>query len=347
MKKILLHRHGAYGDCIHCSHLPRLFKEHGWDYVGISTGKKGQEIFHNNPFVDKMYTIEYGGKCSRHFFVTRLKILCEDYDEVIDLTHSLEVRALAMEGQNEYFQHQRFRNEMGKDNYYDISTKWAGHPELVGKYRGEVFYTPEEYKIVENDLLREGRFKDNFRIMINTSGTSPHKVTANAPELYPLILERYPEAVIFTTGDKAGEEWNFHGDSPRVRKLSGNKGFRQVLCMVKYMDCVIGAESGMMVGASMWDVPTIQLMTAAAIHTHCKYAKNDYSLQSPARCSPCYKGPHDYYGCPKRDDLPLCVYFNTETIMEQIGKIYAKWRSNREKTVSEVSQEATAELSAV
>ena len=72
----------------------------------------------------------------------------------------------------------------------------------------------------------------------------------------------------------------------------------------------------------MWNTPTIQLMTAASLINHPKYAKNDYSLQSPAYCSPCCKGPYQYIGCPSKDGYPLCVYFDVDKIMEQVDKIH-------------------------
>jgi ADP-heptose:LPS heptosyltransferase len=323
MRKILISRNGAYGDIIHMTHLPRLLKENGWDYVGVSTGFKGKQLLEHNPFIDIIHFFEPGGRSiSVSYFHTRNNLLSEMYDETINLHHSLEYGALALEGQNEYYQHQKIREKRGHVNYYDVATDIAGYPELRGKYKGEVFFTDEEERIVKHDLLRPGRFKDNFKVMINLAGSGPHKVFVNARDVAKRILDKYPEAIIFTTGSSNLEELDFKDLSPRIHSLLGKRPFRQSLHMAKYMDCVIGCESGIMCGASMFDVPTIQLMTAAAIKCHCKYATKDYSLQSPAKCSPCYKGPYKYYGCPQRNGLPICVYFDTDAIIKQVGRIY-------------------------
>lgn len=323
-RSVLISRHGAYGDIIHCSHLPRLLKDNGFTDVGFSTGWKGKQLLEYNPFIDRIHMFEPGGRDIRvSYFMGRVKILREQYDDFIDLHHSLEYGAIAMENQDEYYQHQKIRERMGKRNYYDISIIIAGYPELCGKYKGEVFYPENEIQIVEHDLLRPGRFKDNFKVMINLSGSSPHKVFIQRREIAEYILNKYPEAVIFTTGDNTTAELDIKDMGERVRSLVGKKPFRQVLLMAKYMNCVIGCESGLMVGASMWDVPTIQLLTATDKIAHCLYSKHDYSLQSPARCSPCYKGPYKYYGCPKKNGSPLCIYFNTEDIINQVDKIYA------------------------
>jgi ADP-heptose:LPS heptosyltransferase len=309
---------------IHMSHLPRLLKDNGATFLGVITGYKGRQILANNPFVDKIHYFEFGEITAEpHFYYSRLRAISQDYDKVVNLTHSLEVGALALEGQNIYYMHQKMRDAVGKENYYDISTRIAGYPELYGKYRGEMFFTDEEVKTVEHDLLRDGRFKDKFRVMINLSGSSAHKHFIHAEAITHWLLEKYPDTIIFITGDNSTKQFEFVSDSLRVRSIVGKKKFRQAALMLKYMHCAIGAESGIMVASSMWDIPTIQLMTAASVHNHCGHSKNDYSLQSLARCSPCFKGPYKYYGCPKKDGFPLCVYFNIDDIKANLEKIYA------------------------
>ena len=321
--KILICRNGAYGDMIHMTHLPRLLKDQGWDFVGVLTGYKGKQILGKNPFVDIIHFFEPGGReYLINYYKMKIASLGELYDRTINLQHSLEVGALALEMQNEYYQHQSLRQKRGEENYYDITTEWAGYPELKGKYKGELFYSHEDQTIVEHDLLRPGRYADKFKVMINLAGSGPHKVFVQAREVAETILAKYPDAVIFTTGGPEMEELDLKDLGPRVRSLVGRVKFRQALLMAKYMNCVIGCESGIMCGASLWDVPTIQLMTATSVNCHCKYSENDYSLQSPAKCSPCYKGPYKYYGCPQRNNLPICVYFETDKIIDQIDAIY-------------------------
>lgn len=321
--RILLHRAGAYGDIIHMSHLPRLLKDNGCTYLGVSTNYKGYQILKHNPFIDTFHFFEPGGReITEAYWDGRLRVITQDYDRLIDLTGSLEMGVLCLENQNDYYQHIDVRKKKGEHNYYDVSTKIAGYPELCGKYRGEIFNTKEEIEIVENDLLRDGRFRDNFKVMINISGSGPHKYFVQAKEVAQKILDKYEDAVIFTTGDPSFKDADLSEIGERVHSLVGKKPFRQVALMAKYMDCVIGCESGMMCVASMWDVPTIQLLTATSKYCHCKYSKHDYSIQSPAKCSPCYRGPYKYYGCPKINDSPACVYFDVETIMSKVGDIY-------------------------
>lgn len=319
-KSVLIARHGAYGDCIHVSHLPQLLKENGYSIVGVSTGKKGLNIFYGNPYIDKIHyceLMENTKHLGKHFYSGRLAEIGRNYDRVIDLNQAIEVNALPGQYQNEYYQDFGTRAKMGKENYYDIATKIAGFHHLIGKYKGQIHFTKSEDAMVNNGMLK---YSNNFKIMVNLMGTSPHKVFIQAKEVIQKVLDKYPESIVFTTGNKDAKE--FDVELPRVKSIVGKFHFRQALNMCKYMDCVIGCESGLMCGASALGVPTIQLMTAASIENHCKYAEKDYSIQSPCRCSPCHRNPYDYWGCPRTNGMPRCIYFDIDVIMEQINKVH-------------------------
>ena len=243
-----------------------------------------------------------------------------DYDKVINLNHTIEVGALPGQYQREYFLDQKTRERIGSDNYYDIATKAAGFPHLVGKYRGELFFSKHEEEVVAKYLEK---YDGKFKVLINLSGSSPHKVFVQAKEVVDRIMDKHSDSQIFTTGDDLSK--GIDSQRTGVIRLTNKMPFRQVLLMAKYMNCVIGTESGMMCGASCHGTPTIQLMTAASLKNHTQYADNNYSLQSPARCSPCHKNPYDYWGCPTRDNYPLCVFFEVDKIMSQIERIHDKW----------------------
>ena len=320
LKSVLVARHAAYGDMIHVSHLPRLLKENGYDKVGFSTGKRGLNILKNNPFIDQIHYAELGDWTKAlgiEYFNTRLALIGRDYDTVINLNQIIEVGVLPGQFQKEYFLDQKTRDRMGGENYYDVATRASGFPHLVGKYKGELHFSKVEEEVVGKFI---DRFKDKFKVLINLSGSSPHKAFVQAKEVVDKIIDTYPDAQVFTTGDKLSE--GLDSDRKGVIKLSGKMPFRQVLLIAKYVNCVIGTESGMMCGASCHGTPTIQLLTAASKVNHVKYAENDYSLQSPARCSPCHKNPYDYWGCPTKDNYPLCVFFEVDKIMEQVERIH-------------------------
>jgi hypothetical protein len=245
-------------------------------------------------------------------------VFCE-YDKHIHLLNSLEYGCLAMEDEEVYYMCDAVRRKRyGNINFYDQTCAIAGYIDKCGEYNGEVYYTQEEHDIVSRWMEK---FSGKWTVMVNISGTGPHKRFVNAQSVCDEILRRYPDAHIITTGDELCKDKDLKLD--RMTSTVGKMPFRQSLLIAKHVGLVIGCESGLMVGASMWGTPAVQLLTAANKHNHVKYAKNDYSIQSPAYCSPCHKGPYRYIGCPHKNGSPLCVYFPDETILQKVGEAYA------------------------
>ncbi len=129
MKKALISRYGAYGDIIHCSHLPRLLKENGYDYVAFETNTKGTQLLSDNPFIDNLIIFEPSENIeiySDHAMLERhWSELSREYDRFINLFRSLEYGVVAMEDMPEYYMHQKARDWMGEISFYDQTTKGA------------------------------------------------------------------------------------------------------------------------------------------------------------------------------------------------------------------------------
>lgn len=311
--KALIIRYGAYGDIIHMSHLPRLLKDKGFTQVDVDTNFKGYQLLCENPFIDNIFYCEPTENTLKVNLERRWEHFSSKYDKVINLTGSLEYGCIAMEDQPIYYQSDKKRREFGAGNYYDITTRWAGYSD---KRRGEVFYTQEEYNHVEKYI---SKLSNRFKVMLNMSGTGPHKTLRQADEIVDKLLKLYDDVLIITTGDKKAPKLEGISADKHI-DLAGVAPFREALLIAKYVDCVIGCESGLMVGANMWETPTVQLMTAASLENHPGNAKNDFSIQSPAKCSPCHKGPYKYLGCPRKDGSPICVWFDVDLIINQVKK---------------------------
>lgn len=320
MKRALIIRHCAYGDAIHASHLPRLLHSKGYT-VDINTNQKGSMVFMNNPFVNELI-VEDIYATPAWLVEKHWAVISEGYDKVINLYASIEYELLAMESDNIYYMSQEARRKRWEGiNYYDQMTISAGYPELQGKFRGEMFFTEEEHDIVY-DWVTLPKFKDKILVMLNLSGTGPHKRMVQAREIADRLLELHNDIHIITTGSLDCQAIDFAKElGDRATSITGRFPFRQAALITAHMDCVIGCESGLMCAATMFSTPVIQLMTATDINAHCKYNVNDFSLQSPCKCSPCYKGPYGYFGCPSKDGNPLCVYFNVDDIINNMGVI--------------------------
>ena len=328
MKKALISRYAAYGDIIHCSHLPRLLKENGYDYVAFETNTKGMQLLACNPFIDKLIFFEPARCLSVYTSPVMMDRywdeLALDYDLFINLYRSLEFAVVAMEEQPQYYMHQMARDWMGNISFYDQTTKWAGFPELMGKYRGELWYTPEERETVEKWMEK---FKGKFTIMMNITGTTIHKILLDHQEYIDFVLAAYPDAEVILTGDDSCND--IIKEQDRVTNIAGKFPFRQAAHIIRYMDCLLTMESGMGVIGNMWGTPTIQLMTSSSRINHPNDAPGDFSLQSPARCSPCSKGPYKFLGCPHKNGYPLCVHFDKAKVKNQIDETYRAYQEGR------------------
>ena len=324
MKKVLISRFCAYGDAIHFSHLPRLLKDQGFDQVDVETNFKGFQLLQNNPFIDNLIFFEPTNNLALYSTSDRIqkhwKIVSKGYDKFINLFETIEKACISSEHDNEYYMHEKNRESYKHINYYNQSTIDAGYPELVDKYKGEVYFTEQEHHIAKRYI---DKYDGKFTIMINLNGTTLHKKMIFAPELTQRLIDKYPECRIILTGDKSSSEIaDKICSSDNVISVIGRVPFRQAMLMSKYCNLVISMESGFGVGANMWETPTIQLMTAASLENHPNGCKNDFSLQSPAYCSPCNKGPYRFIGCPHKDGYPMCIYFDVDKIMNRVEEAY-------------------------
>lgn len=353
MKSVYVTRYAAMGDHIHASHIPRLLKEHcGFDYVCFEYNNKGMAIYANNPFIDEHIVFEPSkpgiAEKPMSYIEKRYEQIMErrGFTKHVNLLNSIEHGYIAMENQNEYYRDSEFRRQkFGEHNYYDQTTIFAGYPEHVGM-KGDLFFTEAEYEQVQRIYM--DRYVDNFVLICNLSGTSKHKLFYNAESIIKSFLSKHPEAICITMGDEdAKVHLDFFGDQIVNRAGAFNKDgkfdggkvypFRQSMLMTKYADLVIGCESGLMVAATLLGAPTVQLMTAASIKNHGGDFENDYSLQSPAACSPCHKGPYEYFGCPRMklmgENYPACIKFDPQVVLDRMEKVFNKWAAKKEEAL--------------
>ncbi len=323
MKKAVIIRYGAYGDCIVASFLPRLLKDAGFSIVDVETNFKGYQVFGNNPFVDSLIFYEPDPTMTFEEIKSHWQEIAKGYDKVINLFNSLEYGCIAMEGDELYGLPDKDRREiLGDISFCDQTAAWAGYHELAGKYMPELYFTETEIKLTEEWLKQ---FKHNFLVLINVAGTSKHKRLVQAEEVVERILgnEAFPGAHIILTGDNSDHEF----EGPRITSIIGKKPFMQAALISKYVGCVIVMESGLGLAAGVWGTPTVFLLTASSQHSVAKYARNCLVVQSPAQCSPCHKGPYNYTGCTLQDDLPVCVFFNIDDIVDRVGRAYEIYRN--------------------
>lgn len=346
-ESVYIVRYAAFGDAIHLSHVPRILKEKcGVRRIVFETNPKGEQILRNNPYIDKILIVDPSAAPLSNMPVSFLKKRWEQQritngcDQLVILQDSIERAYIAMEDMNEYYMSDASRREKyGKLNYYDQTLSFIGLDDYFGEV-GEIFFTDDERALVDD--LWQRNYADKFVVICNLSGTSKHKLFLNAESIIKAFLVKHPDAVCILMGDESANRYlSFSGDRiinrAGVFEVAGQKvcyPFRQSMLMTGKAQLVIGCESGLMCAAALLGAPVVQLMTAASIKNHSGDFPNDYSLQSPCRCSPCHKGPYDFIGCPKiqhlGEDYPACIKFDSEAILTQMERVYAKFQEHKE-----------------
>jgi ADP-heptose:LPS heptosyltransferase len=323
------------------AHLPQLIKEYfKVDRIDFETNYQGYQILQNNPFIDNLTYVDTK-KLTQNRMTKNWEHAKEKYDMFFNFVYTIEKDYCLLETDSAYYRNTAFRREQfGKKNYYDVMTEAAGLPESYFGTRGKLYYVDQDHINAQEWVARKKKRHDaDWAILVCLSGSSLHKRFQQAESVCRKILDKYPRAIIITTGNKACEDLGFVHNRvfPKIEKWN----FRTAALMAKYFDFFIGPETGLTCVSHSWDTPTLQLLTAASWENHVKYAKNAYWLHPDVECSPCHKGPYKYYGCPRLDNFPACCNsFNETQILSMVDVAYERFTKasrDREVVPSEVS----------
>ena len=321
-KKAMIVRYGAIGDMIFVSHLPRLLKEQGY-YVVLNTQDTGAKIMMHNPYIDEVWFQDRDVIANQHLGEYWEK-LSEGFDRFINLSQSIERRMCVCANNNVTEEYPEWVNRRD-ENYYDITMELAGFPEQKG-LNGELYFTEQEE---ERAALFIEDFKDNFKVMIVPAGSAFSKawpwwdIVFNDEGVY----QKAPEMVTISLGDDWGRllDW----EHKRHYNGCGKLTLRESLLLTKHADLVIGPDTGVINAAGSFGVPTICLLGQTSINNISKNWKNNYSVQSPSECSPCYRIIYDRDHCPLGKHSSNCVCMEElkpHLVIRQIKKVYDTWK---------------------
>ena len=334
--KLLLIGYRAYGDWLYTLPvLPYLFDRYD---VHIELNNKGYELFHDDTRFIGMTRFDVDSWLRKDpakvwdLAKERWAMLEKELkpDRIINLLGTLEGECIAERYQPEFhLSAEERRKHFGHKNFYEAifekcDISMPDKPKL-----DNLNFTPEQLLWVWNwRVMNTGK----FIIIMPIAGSCSHKVYPEMPRLTHDILKKYPNAVIYLTGDSsvAHAQWEHDG---RIKHLCGTMSIKQIILMTKYADMVIGGETGIVVAAGMWGTPKIMLCTASSVYQCCKYHENDYSMQANTECSPCHKAIYNVNDCEQmikdgEDTYPKCITtFDYSKIMEAVDKVYDLQRS--------------------
>lgn len=318
MKKILVIRLGAFGDAIQITPLLRALKEDGYN-VTVNTSMDGLQVLKWNPYINnfivkkKDYDVnidEYWAGISKGF------------DKVINLSGSIEETLLKPEDHpnREFYWPKEKRHAECNKNYYDYTLERGGYLHITGR-NGELHFTRNEHREVKKEMRKHA---GRFVVLWSLSGSSYHKAYPYAEYVATELLERYRETVVITVGDTVCKllEW----DHPRTINKSGEWNIRKSMLMTKYVDLVVGTETGILNAAGCYDTPKILMLSHSSHENLSKYWKNVHPLHADVPCQPCHQIHYTLESCPLSDlYVPVCIdELQPKTVFNKVEEIYLK-----------------------
>ena len=324
MKKVLLIRLGAYGDCLVITPVIREFKKQGY-YVGVLASERGNHVFENNPNIDELL-FQPTDEVEINKLQPYWDKVAEDFkaDKVINFSESLEVALAVHPRSPRYNWTKEERRRVCNISYYKFSMMWAKLES--DNYKPELFFTSDERKEALSHIK-----KDKFNILMCMSGSGKHKAYPHMEILTGTILNEIKDAHIITVGDLACKIIE-SCESGKITNLAGEVGIRTSLALTEMVDLVISPDTGVLHAAGCYATPKIGLLGHTTKENITKYFENDYSVESNpflAECSPCFRmiykmkqqcpvDPHTGGSyCMSKGLLP-------EVVFEQVRQVYRR-----------------------
>jgi len=323
-KTCLISRYGALGDVIQSTVILPVIKQDGYK-ITFNTTPRLADVLKYNPYIDEFLLQEEGS-----ILDTDLdgywETISKDYDKFVNLHGVVEGGLLKVEGSEEYFWPDKKRREKCNKNYFDALLERAGYLNIKGRLP-ELYFSDDEEKYANLFRLK---FFDKFLVIWALAGSSFHKVYPWTEHTAVEFMRRHKDAIIITVGDEMCKmlEWTH----PQTINKAGIWDIRQSFIMTKYVDLVIGPETGVLNAAGCFDTPKICLLTHSSKQNLTKYWKNDYSIQSPVECSPCHRLIYSKDGsgvCQQsiKTNSPICMErIQPETIINKTEKVYELWK---------------------
>lgn len=321
--RILIWRHGAFGDCIVSTPLVRFFKQRG-DEVVYVCNERGEQILRHNPHIE---TLEVEPKdvvpmpeLPAHMERLRKKYNC---DKILDLSESIEVALSQHPRSPNYKLPKQERFNKFNRNFYEytfehVKESWEGVD-----LKPEVFLTDEELTSAKSYLK-----SDHFNVTIGMAGSGGNKAWPHTEELCAKMKELIPNLHVITVGDERCQMIEPQGDY--ITNLSGKIPMRESMGLTKLSDLVIAPDTGLLHAAGCFDTPKIGMIGHNTRESITKYFTNDYSVEADplkAQCAPCFYLVYDMpLQCPQdlENGGAYCMSkgIPTDKVLEQVRKVY-------------------------
>jgi len=333
-KKCLVIRYGALGDTVWMTPVLRRLHKDGY-HVTYNTTEYSAQVLKECPWVDEFMLQPKDAVADEDLkeYWARLK---EEghFDRVINMSGSIEANLLKQEGTPEFDWSHAQRHRHCNKNYQDTTMEWAGYPDCKGE-RPELHFTDSEHFMIRRYLSGLG---DRFIILWSMSGSSFHKTWPWTEFVVGELYKQHPKDVaVITVGDELCQMIEPH--TPISIPKAGHLPVRGSMLMTKYVDLVVGPETGILNAAACYDTPKVIFLSHSSVENLTKYWTNTTALTPHGcDCYPCHRLIYQN-SCPKGKiaGSPLCAENVTpEMVYRAIEKYYQSWKKGERNVPTEV-----------
>ena len=286
----LVVRDAAIGDLIMATPVISSLARRGYDVHVACKKYAGDAVLAGNPNVTMAHELDR--QESHEARIARINAIASKCkaDLVLDLAGTCESRFLFSEGSTGYTKPLSWRRANAKGhNYYNFQAQTVGDHAT----RGELYVSREE----EKWWMRFRSMKLGVRLVqVQLTGSSICKVYPWWPTVIK-GLQRDPRVLVILTGDPGlGQILGLGAveegcDPTRIWQTCGDPkvSLRSALVMTRFVDLVMGPETGILNAAGCFGVPKVLLLSHSSAENISAGWDNCIALQPEATCSPCYR----------------------------------------------------------
>jgi len=266
-------RYGAYGDLLQASSVTAGLKAEGY-HVTLFCSTPGYPVVQHDPSVDEFY-LQDVDQVPNQFLGSFWNAHKPKYQRWVNLCESVEGTFLAMPGRTIHEWPPAVRHDMLNRNYVEMSHLIARIPHNPNP---RFYPTPDELAWARKERAKMAGAKV---LLWSLAGSSVHKTWAGLDSVIATIMLNYPEWDVVLAGGEtcvmleAGWE-----NEARVYRRSGVWDIRQTMTFLRFCDCIVGPETGVMNAASMLDVPKVTFLSHSTEENLTRDWVNNISLWS-------------------------------------------------------------------
>jgi len=324
-------RWGTYGDLLYALPVLEILKKK-YGYLHLETTTRGMELFRWNPTFDRISAIDIGQwKASEWETISKLRwtLLQQEveWDRTVNFWRCLEYACIPEEHQIEWHWEREKRRQMfAEKNFYDEHFKRADIPvPPPDQFDCGTMYFQED--TAEWARYFKHKYRDRFIVAMPLAGSTGQKVPQVLYRLAQMIHAEIPEVLFVLLGGHEEVQFQFSLGKGNVAHACGEYKYDQSAIVTKFADYVVGPETSLLVMAGLFGTPKSMLCTSSGYTQTTAYQKNDFSTNSTAPCSPCYRAIYDQRICPleKGDwgEMQVCnFHFDLNRVMEGVRFAY-------------------------